>query len=380
MAAERSKRVLHVRSSGGVLGAERVVLELCRGAGAFGWHSALAVTHDAGEPVPELFRVAAAAGIDAHLLDCRHRFDLTAVARLRRLAERLRIDVVHCHGYRENLYAVLAGLARVRGVTTNHLWKRTTPALRLYARVDSWLVRRFSRVVAVSREVARELEGLGLTSPELIYIPNGVDVEAFAPPPQDLPTLAQCRRAIGAAPADVVVTAVSSLTAEKGHRYLIEAFAAVSPRHEGMRLLIVGDGPERARLEQQARLSGASSRIVFLGRREDVREILAITDVYTLPSLIEGLPIALLEAMAMARACVATDVGDVGRAIVDGDTGLLVTAGNATELAAALDRLVADPESRAKLGASARRAATSRFSAAEMVRSYCSVYDSLLSS
>jgi glycosyltransferase involved in cell wall biosynthesis len=328
--------------------------------------------------VPELFHVARAAGIDVHLLACRHKFDLSAVAELRRLAERLRIDVVHCHGYRENLYAVLARLARVRGVTTNHLWKRTTSALRFYARVDAWLVRRFPRVVAVSREVARELESLGLAAPRLVHIPNGVDVGAFAPPPEDAAARARRRRVIGAGPTDVVVTAVSSLTAEKGHRYLIEAFAAVSPRHDDMRLLIVGDGPERGRLEQQAGVSGVSSKIVFLGRREDVRDILAISDVFTLPSLIEGLPIALLEAMAMARACIATDVGDVGRAIVDGDTGLLVPAGNAKELAAALDRLVTDAEARAKLGASARRIATSRFSAAEMVRSYCGVYDSLL--
>jgi glycosyltransferase involved in cell wall biosynthesis len=179
---------------------------------------------------------------------------------------------------------------------------------------------------------------------------------------------------------DLVVAAVSSLTAEKGHRYLIEAFAAVARRHEHARLLIVGDGPERAGLARQAELSAAPARIAFLGRREDVREILSITDVYVLPSLIEGLPISLLEAMAMGRACATTDVGDVGRAILDGETGLLVAPGDASALGVALDRLLADEVLRAKLGANARRIVVDRFSAGEMVRQYCGVYDALLTS
>jgi glycosyltransferase involved in cell wall biosynthesis len=362
------------------LGAEKVVLELCRGTRAFGWDSALAVIHDAGEPVPQLYRAAAAAGIDVHLLSCRHKFDWSAVGQLRRLAKQLGADVVHCHGYRENLYAVLAGLARGRGVTTNHLWKRTTPALRLYARVDAWLVRRFSRVVAVSREVAEELEGLGLAAPRLVYISNGVDSEAFAPSREDSAALERRRQAHGVGRSNLVVAAVGSLTTEKGHRHLIEAFAAVARRHEHAQLLIVGDGPERAGLVRQAELSGAAARISFLGRREDVREILSITDVYVLPSLIEGLPISLLEAMAMGRACAATDVGDVGRAVLDGETGLLVPPRDSTALGSALDRLLAAPDLRVKLGANARRIVVDRFSAGEMTRQYCGVYEALSTS
>jgi glycosyltransferase involved in cell wall biosynthesis len=129
---------------------------------------------------------------------------------------------------------------------------------------------------------------------------------------------------------------------------------------------------------RQAELAGVSARVAFLGRREDIREILSITDVYVLPSLMEGLPIALLEAMATGRACVATRVGDVGRAVPDGDAGLLVPPGDAAALAAALERLVMDPDARAALGANARSVVASRFSASEMVRRYCAVYDSLL--
>lgn len=310
---------------------------------------------------------AVACGIRSHLIECRHRFDIDAVKQLRRLVHAHEIDVLHCHGYREDLYAV-AARARAKKVTTNHLWKRTTPALRFYARVDSWLARRFDRVVAVSLEILQELEAKGFKAPQLTSIPNGVDTARYAP------TAAGAARA---APSRVVLATIGSLTEEKGHDHLLGALAKLGS-DRGITLLIVGDGPRRERLQKLATDLGVADDVRFLGRRNDIPDILAGTDIFVLPSLNEGLPIALLEAMACERACVATDVGDVGRAIETGVTGVLVRSADVAALAAAIERLVANPELRMRLGRAARQRAVERFSAERMTEAYCALYDELV--
>lgn len=369
MAARR--RVLHLRSSGGLLGAEQVILALCAHASRFGYEPSLAVTHDAGDAQPELLTAARSRGIDTHLIECSVSFDPRAVGRLRECMRTVRPSVLHCHGYREDLYAMAARM-KAHLVTTNHLWKRTTLSLRLYARVDAWLVRRFDRVVAVSREICSELERSGLRSPRLRYIPNGVELERFGNGDRQ-----HVRRALGLAADELVVAVVGSLTEEKGHRYLLDALARLGNEGRAASLLVIGDGPEAERLEGQARRLGIESRVALLGRREDVAEILAAVDVFVLPSLVEGLPIALLEAMAAGVACVATRVGDVPQVVEEGRSGLLVPSRDSGAIAAALERLAADPALRSRLAAYGERAVRESFSSERMTERYCALYDEL---
>jgi glycosyltransferase involved in cell wall biosynthesis len=349
-----------------MLGAEQVVLALCCGSRDLGYEPALAVTHDAGDGVPKLYDAAVAAGVAAYLIRCRHRFDPGAVGQLRRLLRELRIDVLHCHGYRENFYAA-AAFAGVPKVTTNHLWKRTTPALKLYAWADLRLSRSFDRVVAVSQEIHAELAARGFRAPRLCYIPNGVEVERY---------VASAGAAASAAGSIVTLLAIGSLTAEKGHDHLLAAVQRL-PDRSGVRVKIVGDGPCAAALRARANELGIGSSVEFLGRRDDVPSLLAHADVFVLPSLIEGLPIALLEAMAAGKACIATDVGDVPRAIANDVTGLLVRSADSDGLAAAIRTLVEDRELRQRLGEAARQRAVAAFSAQRMVGDYCRLYDGL---
>lgn len=368
-----TRRVLHLRSSGGLLGAEQVVLGLCSHSLPFGYDCRLAVIHDAGDPIPALHTVASLRGVASDLLEFRRRVDLRALRRLRALIHDREIDIVHCHGYREDFCAV-ASMLPARLVATNHLWKRSTRALRFYARLDSWIIRRFDRVVAVSGAIQQELARAGLRKPQLTYVPNGVDVERFSrlsdvrSPVRDELTLG------GEGP---VIAAISSLTVEKGHAFLLHSVAALAAELPGLRLAIVGEGPLRASLGALAESLDIGARVAFLGRREDVPEILRATDIYALPSLSEGFPIALLEAMAAGKACVATDVGDVGRAVESQVTGLLVPPGDIGALAAAIAKLARDPGLRRELGANAQRAVAERHTLAAMARDYCRIYDEL---
>jgi glycosyltransferase involved in cell wall biosynthesis len=182
---------------------------------------------------------------------------------------------------------------------------------------------------------------------------------------------------LGLTDGDLVLTTISSLTPEKGHEYLLRAFAGLTDRYPNLKLLIVGSGPREQNLRQLASDLAVSHCTIFAGRREDIPQILSISDVYVLPSLAEGFSIALLEAMASGTACIATDVGDASRAIGAQDAGLLVPKANADRLAHAIVKLLQDKSLRDSLGRNARRRVVDNFSVQEMTKSYCTLYDGL---
>lgn len=353
------------------------MLSLCRHSPRFGYETLLAVTHDRRDGIPDLYTSACAEGIAAHLISCRRTYDFRALAQLRELIETSGADILHCHGYREDFYAV-ASRTHVGKVATNHLWKRTTPRLRFYAMVDRFLIKGFDRVVAVSREIFDELESKGIHPSRLVYIPNGIDVDRYAVARATRNHDAgRTKAALGLADSGTVLTTIGSLTEEKGHRYLLEAVARLPGAGAEWVLRIVGDGPEEPRLRQLARELGIMHAVSFLGRREDIPEILAATDIFVLPSAVEGLPIALLEAMAAGAACIATDVGDVSTVIEDATSGILVGKCDSSGLAAAISRLIGDEPLRRRMGEAAGRAIDDRFSSLRMVEAYCGLYDAM---
>ena len=369
-----SKRVLHLRSSGGLLGAEQVILGLCQHSREFGYEPLLALTHDRSDPVPQLHVAAKARGIESTLIECRHRFDPSAFKQLRRLVATSRIDVLHTHGYREDFYAVMSRSGATLAAT-NHLWKRTTPALRFYARADALLLSRFDRVVAVSAEIQNDMKALGFTAPKLAYIPNGIDLDRFETIDRSEERRRTGRHALGLADEEFVLATTGSLTEEKGHAFMLEALSKAPLRGTETVWLVAGDGPEAEELEQLASSWGVADRVRFLGRREDIPELLGIADAFVLPSLIEGLPMALLEAMASGLACVASAVGDVGRAIEDGISGLLVERSSSSALGQAVDRVLRDRELRERLARNAAKRVREEFSSRRMTQAYCAEYD-----
>jgi glycosyltransferase involved in cell wall biosynthesis len=169
------------------------------------------------------------------------------------------------------------------------------------------------------------------------------------------------------------VVAVGRLERQKGFDVLVDAFARLP---EG-RLLLVGDGSQRAALEQQVALLGLDHRVHLTGWIEDSRTLLDEADVFALPSRFEGFPLAVVEAMLAGLPVVAADVGSVREAVVAGETGVLVKPDDADDLAAALQRLLADQAERARLGRAARERALERFVADRMAKAYVDLYREL---
>jgi glycosyltransferase involved in cell wall biosynthesis len=208
------------------------------------------------------------------------------------------------------------------------------------------LARRVDRYLAVSGEIATELvERLGWPVEKVEVAYNAVDVErAAVPAPPGL------RAQLGGSETRPLVLTPARLNAQKGHDALLEAIAEVPDAL----FLLAGDGPERGRLEARADELGVADRARFLGRREDVPQLLAACDVFALPSLYEGSSLAVLEAMAAGTPVVSSAIGGTEELIEDGRSGLLVPPGDAPALAAALRRLLGDPQLREDLAARGR--------------------------
>jgi glycosyltransferase involved in cell wall biosynthesis len=170
------------------------------------------------------------------------------------------------------------------------------------------------------------------------------------------------------------VLTAARLTRQKGIEYLLQAASQV----QGADFVIAGDGPERGELEAQAGALGVADRAIFAGHRADMPELLSECDLFVLPSLFEGLPLAVLEAMAAGKPVVATDVGGTAEAVLNGETGLIVPPRDAGALAMAIRRVLDKPEWATAMGAAGRERARCEFSAETMVRRTTEVYEAIL--
>jgi glycosyltransferase involved in cell wall biosynthesis len=305
----------------------------------------------------------------------RGRFDPRIVSDLVRLVRKRETRVLHVHGYASADFGRLA--ARATGaalVLHEHFADPRMPAYQGLA--DRLLAGFTDRAIAVSGSTRDFLVRERRVPPGRVrVIWNGAPLAEFAPLPPD--QAARMRAALGF-PADaLVIGTIGRLNEQKGHRYLIEAARAVFDRHAQARLLIVGDGDLSVPLQRQAQDLGIGHRVVFAGHRSDVRDVLGAVDVVCLPSLYEGTPLALFEAMAAARPIVASAVDGCAEVLVDGVTGLLVPPRDAGSLGQALSRVLAEPALRARLGAAARLASAD-YDIAQTVRRIEELYEEVL--
>jgi glycosyltransferase involved in cell wall biosynthesis len=286
--------------------------------------------------------------------------------------ERHRIDVAHGHEFTMAVYGAWASWhAGVPCVITMH-------GSRYYAgRLQRRLAMRAAisgrtRIVAVSHQLARHISrDLRVRPSRVEMVPNGVRFAAPAAP-------AALRRELSLAADDRLLVAVGNLYPVKGHALAVDALAALTARHPRVHLAIAGRGALADALIAQARTLGLERRLHLLGLRSDIPAVLAAADAFVMPSLSEGLPLALLEAMFAGKPIVATEVGDVASALDRGRAGVLVPPGDPAALASAVDTVLANPALAERLGAAARARAIAEYDLQIMVRRYRSIYDELL--
>lgn len=357
------RRIALMLESDGPGGAEQAVLHLGEALRRRG-HQVIHVgpAHSIGWLGAE-FR---ARGFESHGVSPRKPVDWKFVTALRRLFRAERVDLVHSHEFTMAVYgSIAARLEGVRHIITLHGGTRLTAARRRRLAVRLAL-RLSAATVAVSEAWRRNLAGtLGVSASRLITIHNGVPIR---PGNRDA-----TRAALGIAPGEVLLLAVGNLEPWKGHRYLLQA-AEMLP--DCCRIIIAGGrgGAEAPDLSQMAESAGLRGRVQILLERNDVPDLLAAADLFVMPSLFEGLPLALLEAMFAGCAIVASSVGGIPEAIQDGRDGALVPPADPEALRAALGALVYDEPLRARFGTAARARADAEFTIDAMTTGYEALY------
>jgi len=361
-------KVLQLISSGGMYGAEAVILNLARTLRHGPHRCALGVFSNSANPNLQLHEIALQEGFDSHLIPCSGPIDRAALASIRELVDRTGADAVHAHGYKADIYACFA----LRGlgmplVSTCHTWYDTDLFVSIYGMADRYVLRKYTRVVAVSDEVKQRLLKAGVHKEKIRMVRNGIDLSPYDG--------AIASRHDGRAPdRALVVGLVGRLAREKGVDLFLEAAAEVLVEIPETRFKVVGEGPDREKLERMIDTLHIRESVNLLGRREDMTSLYASLDVMVSSSRQEGLPMAILEGMASGLALVATAVGEVPKVVVDGRTGLLVPAQDVGSLAAGILELLHNPEKRKRLGGAARQLIEEEYSAARMTADYLRVY------
>jgi len=367
--------VLQLISSAGFFGAENVVVELAASLAASGDRvtiGAFSNRHAQKAGSTELAAKAGARGLETEVFECAGRVDLRTVRAIRRFCRVHGVEVIHSHGYKSNIYSYLANRALgIRLVTTCHNWIDSGSKMSLYTKLDKFFLRKFDSVVAVSDDVKRQLLEAGIRPEKLRVIGNGIQAEKFKTVDG---TAEKVRKSLGIPAGALVAGTVGRLSPEKAHDLLLKAAAEVCAKRDDCFFLLVGDGPQRASLEELARSLGINKRVVFAGRRSDIPEVLSAMDLFVLSSLTEGQPMALLEAMAAGKPSVSTRVGDVPKILKEGEAGLIVPPSDSGALADAMLRVFADQALAARLSANALRTVKEEYSSSRMAAEYRACY------
>lgn len=296
----------------------------------------------------------------------------TGLFRLPRLMQRfrsLRAEIVVSHGARVNLFGAMAASAvGIPNVSIEHNvddWRTNDSWLN---RVDSLIARMNDHRIAVSSAAAHAMiAATGLPKEKVTVVPNGIDVDAVVSR-RIQRTLA--REELGLSPDRIAIATVARLAPQKGHQYLLEAAKSIVKHAPQAVFVIVGDGPLRSQLEAQVRDLALEPWVRFLGVSDNPIRVLSGCDVFVLPSLWEGLPIALLEAMAMGLPCVATDVGGVKEVLSNGQSGFIVNPKDETALANAIVDLCSDESLRVRIGTAAFKRVLDHHDIGALISSY----------
>lgn len=299
---------------------------------------------------------------------------LLAAGRIAAHLRRWEADVLHCHLPVAGAVGRLAGrLAGVPVVYTEHnTMERYHPVTRRL-NLSTW--RWQERVIAVSAEVAASIRSHADPRIPVEVVLNGVDVERFR---RDATDPAAVRARWGIPPGAPVVGTVAVFRVQKRLQDWLQGARLLLDRHPEIHFLLVGDGPEREELVALSRSLGLDGRVHFTGLQEDVRPFLAAMDVYLMSSLFEGLPVAMLEAMAMRCAVVATSVGGIPEVVRAEENGFLVEPGRPESLAEATSALLTTPERLRCIGEAARHTVAEHFSMRRMARELESTYAEVL--
>lgn len=313
-------------------------------------------------------------GLEIEIIPERRRFDMSVIPALRRIVESRGFDLIITNSVKSHFVVWRSGLWRKHlWVAFHHGYTDTDRKMRLYNRLDRWSLPHADRLVTVCQAFAQELvASTGVPIEKISVQHNSIRRQS----PANAADVAAMRTRLGISENEQVVLSVGRLSREKAHLDLIEGFKHLRQTNPAasLKLIIVGDGPERSRLEAAVESFGVKELVVFAGQVSDVQPFYGMADVFALPSHSEGSPNVLLEAMAANLPVVATAVGGVPEIVSNNESALLVAPNDRKALAAAISQLLTDKALGQRLVTNCATLVDTRFTPDNYVKSLVEIY------
>lgn len=306
---------------------------------------------------------------------CRGKLDIRSIWHLRKFLDSNNIDIIHSHKYKTNVYSLLASVSRkIPLVSTCHNWLSENYKMKFYEWLDKRILNKFDKVIAVSDDIKDKILKSGISYHKVLKIKNGVCIEKYS----DQNRRKIVRAKLGINDDKIIIGNVGRLDRNKGLTYLLRAAKLLLNEFENVVFLIVGEGPSLQELHDETERLGIRKKVIFTGYRNDIPSIFSAIDIFVLPSLIEGLPMVLLEAMASKKPVVATKAGDIPAVITHNESGLLIESGDTEQMKNALTYFLIDRKKLSLIAEKGFEIVKNGYSSERMAKEYIEVYRSLL--
>jgi len=371
----RKIKVLHLINSRGLYGAERVIISLAAAAEGEKYSPSLALLQTKNYPTKEFIDAVEEKKADSYVIPCKRWIDIKAVLQLREVIKENNIDIVHCHGMKGRLYGLLAGFGmKSKLITTHHIWNRNNIRVYLFELFDAFYIRFFPKIIAVSPGVRQELLDFFVPANKICIIINGINIDDFK---RNDMHREEIRKKLNIDKDKILIGTFGRISPEKGQKHLIEAAKNIINKNKNVCFLIVGDGAEKEFIKKNAEHLGVYENMIFLDFQEDINKYYSAIDILVIPSISDGTPMVLLEAMSAGLPIVATEPG-AGHVLRDGIDGLVVRPGQTEELAKAVNRILTNKSEAELFAVNTLARVREKYSASIMAREHEKVYEELL--
>lgn len=368
----KSINVLQFICSTGFYGAERWILALAKHLNKDSIRCDLAVTLEQNSQDLELVKQYKMNCGETFEIPMSGRFDLSVINKLVKLIKERNIDIIHTHGYKSDILGVIAAKkAGIQSIVTPHGFENADDfKLRTFIWLGCKSMKFANKVVPLSKQLCDDSRKHGVKDSKLVYIQNGVDLSEVEEQRLKPTKIISSEKRIGF---------VGQMISRKNIFDILDIFNNLSNKHNNLKLVLLGDGDQRAELERYSKKLNNNNKIEFLGFRDDRLELLQSFDLFVMTSSLEGIPRCLMEATAMGVPVAAYDIAGIDQLITHEESGLLANLGDKETLSQYWEKLLFEPEYAARLTDNAREFVNNHYSGQRMADEYTVLFESMVS-
>lgn len=370
----RKINVLQFICPAGFYGAEMWILALAKNLDRDFIKCQLAITKESEWQNIEIYKRFQALGIESHQVKMHGRFDPTVILKLSNLIKQKQIDIIHTHGYKSDILGLIAArIDGIKAIATPHGFENSKDLkLQFYIRLGCFALKYFDKVVPLSEELQSDIIRLKVNEGKIRFIQNGLDLEEIESERGKISTPIYSGRH------EKKIVYVGQMASRKNVLDLIKTFDLLYKEHKNIRLILIGDGPEKDLLEKEARSMASSSKIDFLGYRNDRLRLVGECNLFSMTSSLEGIPRSMMEAMAIGVPVAAYNIPGVDKLIINKKTGLMADFGDIEGLKKCWQQLLFNEGFATEMARNGKDHILNNFSAKRMAEEYTKLYQEMV--